>query len=229
MKAKVSTTPFTLIGQRIKDARNARGLTQAELATAVNLSRVSITNIEAGRQNVGLDSVTAISEYLGLNPEDWFSKTAPAHRLNGLAATVQLQADPYRALLETATRDEETALAELAKIEPRCEALRDEIERIRKVKASILAMLGEETEAQAATQAPSSQFGKRRWIDDIVEILRETGRDMTAAEVTEKIRASGRRVSIYSHQTVYTCMRSNPEILSHRAGGFFSLINGEAK
>ena len=43
-----------MVGARVRDARKAAGLTQAALAAKVAVSRVSINNIEHGRQDSSL-------------------------------------------------------------------------------------------------------------------------------------------------------------------------------
>lgn len=50
-----------LVGQNIRKIRKYQNMTQKELANAVNLSRVSITNIEMGRQSVGLEHLHGLS------------------------------------------------------------------------------------------------------------------------------------------------------------------------
>ena len=52
---------YSLVGSAIKQAREARGLTQEELASTTGLGRMSITNIEAGEQKVQLETVYAIA------------------------------------------------------------------------------------------------------------------------------------------------------------------------
>ncbi len=47
-------------GQAIKIARKETGITQAQLAKKLKLSRVSVVNIEAGRQGVSLYRATTI-------------------------------------------------------------------------------------------------------------------------------------------------------------------------
>lgn len=52
-------------GPRIKAARQSRGLTQAELATIAGLTRSSIANLEAGRQEIPVRTLAAIAGALG--------------------------------------------------------------------------------------------------------------------------------------------------------------------
>jgi transcriptional regulator with XRE-family HTH domain len=54
------------VGERVRALRAARGLTQRELAGRVRISRPSIANVEAGRQNVGLRQLCALADALGV-------------------------------------------------------------------------------------------------------------------------------------------------------------------
>lgn len=60
---------YRLAGARIREARG-RNLTQEELAKATGLSRVSVVNIEAGRQKLLLHHIFRIAEALGLAPSE---------------------------------------------------------------------------------------------------------------------------------------------------------------
>jgi transcriptional regulator with XRE-family HTH domain len=67
MAAKVDKSQNSLyieIGKKIKNARNAKNLSQANLAKASSLSRTSITNIEKGRQHLPLHTLYAIANAL---------------------------------------------------------------------------------------------------------------------------------------------------------------------
>lgn len=50
------------IGAIIQTNRQERGLTQAELATALSTSQSAINRIEKGGQNISLDMISRISE-----------------------------------------------------------------------------------------------------------------------------------------------------------------------
>lgn len=57
---------YRVFGSAVSTRRKALGLTQAELAAKVNMSRASIANIESGRQNVLLHHVYALAAALEL-------------------------------------------------------------------------------------------------------------------------------------------------------------------
>jgi transcriptional regulator with XRE-family HTH domain len=55
---------YKVFGNAVSTRRKALGLTQAELASKVKVSRASIANIESGRQNVLLHHVYALAAAL---------------------------------------------------------------------------------------------------------------------------------------------------------------------
>ena len=63
------------VGERVRALRAARGLTQLRLAGRAGISRPSLANIEAGRQNLGVRALCALAEALGVPVEELL--TAP--------------------------------------------------------------------------------------------------------------------------------------------------------
>jgi transcriptional regulator with XRE-family HTH domain len=57
---------YVRVGDRIRDARSAARLTQAELAAHLGLARSSIANIEGGRQRLPLHMFALIAETLNI-------------------------------------------------------------------------------------------------------------------------------------------------------------------
>src|SRR5438045_4615671 len=64
------TTLYRHIGAAIRRHREARGMTQAQLASAIGLLRTSIVNLEAGRQRVPLHTLYPICAVLGIEAAD---------------------------------------------------------------------------------------------------------------------------------------------------------------
>ena len=66
---------FRLLGLTIAYYRKLRGLTQAELAEATNLSRTHISNIEApnGKTSISLNKLFDIAEVLEVPVKDLFN------------------------------------------------------------------------------------------------------------------------------------------------------------
>ena len=67
---RLTPTPTTLyieIGRRIQQARRTAGITQAELADAIGLSRTSMSNIERGRHKILLHKLEDVSRVVGIS------------------------------------------------------------------------------------------------------------------------------------------------------------------
>lgn len=77
-----------LIGNRIREARENKNLTQEKLAEKVNLSQNAISNIESGRACPSLKSIVAITSALDtsidnlLAPEQTDDKKMYIHEIN---------------------------------------------------------------------------------------------------------------------------------------------------
>lgn len=57
-------TIYKLVGEKIREARTEKGLTQAEMAKALDFSSASISNIELGTQSVQLIDLYKIAQLL---------------------------------------------------------------------------------------------------------------------------------------------------------------------
>ncbi|MFD0940188.1 helix-turn-helix domain-containing protein [Pedobacter boryungensis] len=61
---------YEKIGERIKEARKLRDMNQDVLANALGISRVSLVNIEAGKQRPPLHVLLDICEFLNVTMND---------------------------------------------------------------------------------------------------------------------------------------------------------------
>lgn len=68
------TNLYTAIGARLAEARQQRGIRQADLAGAVGLTRASIANIENGAQRIQVHTLIAAAQALGIDPADLITK-----------------------------------------------------------------------------------------------------------------------------------------------------------
>lgn len=59
---------YAYVGKAIRDTRLDRKLTQSTLASAIGLTRTSISNIEKGRQKLLLHTFSEIASVLGVDP-----------------------------------------------------------------------------------------------------------------------------------------------------------------
>lgn len=78
------------LGQRIKELRKRRGLTQEQLAEAADRSVKAISNIEGGRGGAPIETLYILSEQLGVELKDLFE-----------GVTLRRRGDAARAQLET--------------------------------------------------------------------------------------------------------------------------------
>lgn len=64
--------PYVRLGEAMREARFALGLTQEEVATRLGMSRTSLTNIEIGRQRVLLADVFVFAKALKVTARSLF-------------------------------------------------------------------------------------------------------------------------------------------------------------
>jgi len=69
---------YPTVGALLREHRERRGLTQSQVAQSVNLSRASVANVEAGRQNIPLHNWVALCQALGADPADIISRALQA-------------------------------------------------------------------------------------------------------------------------------------------------------
>lgn len=83
--ALVSIPDFVTLGQRIREARDRVGLTQADVAREAALDRTALTKIESGARRVTALELARIAEALGTRMVTFFEEPTPAvvsHRSN---------------------------------------------------------------------------------------------------------------------------------------------------
>lgn len=68
------------LGGQVRVHRQQRGLTQAELAQQVSVTRSSIANLEAGRQNSGFLLVADVATALGISVIELLNTTVEPRR-----------------------------------------------------------------------------------------------------------------------------------------------------
>jgi transcriptional regulator with XRE-family HTH domain len=61
---------YKQFGRRLRDLREAAGLTQDQVAERVKLKRTSITNIERGRQHIALHQLYLLAAAVGKSPTE---------------------------------------------------------------------------------------------------------------------------------------------------------------
>lgn len=83
---------YELLGTKLREEREAAGLTQEQLAKVVGLSRTSVTNIERGRQRLMLDQFELLCSAVG--------KTS-VELLKGSSASLSYRAEPDNRALQS--------------------------------------------------------------------------------------------------------------------------------
>lgn len=61
-------------GQHVRSIRQAKGLSQEELADRAGVHRTYVSSLERGQRNVGLDNIHAIARALGVDPAKLFAE-----------------------------------------------------------------------------------------------------------------------------------------------------------
>ena len=71
------------IGRRIKELREARGLTQVQLAAILGKSVETISNFERGKVLTSLHTLEQLARHLNARMKDFFDDEAPSHQSTG--------------------------------------------------------------------------------------------------------------------------------------------------
>jgi len=66
-------------GTRVKEIRQARGITQEELSFKARLHRTYISSIEMGKRNVSLVNIEKLAKALGCDISDFFNENESQH------------------------------------------------------------------------------------------------------------------------------------------------------
>lgn len=83
MNEKLIDLLYHEIGRRIKSSRETKGLTQEAVATAVGISRASISNIEQGRQQTPIAVLYIIANHIGAEVREFFPSLTELNILEG--------------------------------------------------------------------------------------------------------------------------------------------------
>ena len=97
-------------GQLLRDARKTAGMSQADLASAIGLTRTSVSNVEKGRQRVILHTFATILKVLAKRPEELLPPLRDAENMGDMGIG-ELEPDlrdfVERALGKTTKEEEE--------------------------------------------------------------------------------------------------------------------------
>jgi len=100
---------YAKVGARVREARQGARMTQAELASRLQVTRSSVANLEAGRQRIPLHLFALISDALDTEP----GKLLPHNPIFGPRPSVEI-VDQHLADADESTREfVQSALAQL--------------------------------------------------------------------------------------------------------------------
>ncbi len=78
MPADCDSPLLRMIGRRVRLARELSGMTQGELAEKVCMSRPSVANLEAGRQDMPVTRLALVAYMVDLTLADLVTEPVPA-------------------------------------------------------------------------------------------------------------------------------------------------------
>lgn len=61
-----------LFGERLKELRNAKGLSQEKFALSIDMDRTYYASVESGKRNVSIKNIDKIAKGLGVSLEELF-------------------------------------------------------------------------------------------------------------------------------------------------------------
>lgn len=59
-------------GERIRDLRNAKGLSQEKFALSIDMDRTYYASVESGKRNVSINNIDKIARGFGFSLEELF-------------------------------------------------------------------------------------------------------------------------------------------------------------
>jgi len=75
MEVRIVSEQLKALGERIREARKNKGITQLDLAEKVQISASYMSDIEMGKTNFGVETLMRISEELQVST-DWLIRAA---------------------------------------------------------------------------------------------------------------------------------------------------------
>lgn len=59
-------------GERIRELRNAKGLSQEKFALSIDMDRTYYASVESGKRNVSINNIVKIAQGFGISLEELF-------------------------------------------------------------------------------------------------------------------------------------------------------------
>lgn len=108
MEVHFMAPDYSVIGKRIKEARNEQNMTQEELADKLNISVAFLSRVETGKTQINLKRLTQIAEIL---------KVSPGYLLTGSNTTSkEYLKEDFRLLLERCTPEQQKLIYKISEL-----------------------------------------------------------------------------------------------------------------
>lgn len=99
---------YSVIGRRIKEARNEQNMTQENLADILNISVAFLSRVETGKAQINLKRLTQIAEIL---------KVSPGYLLTGSNTTSkEYLKEDFRLILEKCTPEQRQLIYKISEL-----------------------------------------------------------------------------------------------------------------
>ena len=108
MSAMPRASQILLVGQRIRQLRKSRHLTQADLASRIGIAQSDLSRMENGEYKVGLDTLFRILQVFELSMSNFFEEAAP--EVDESEASSTAGPNPSAAPKDAAPKDERDEL-----------------------------------------------------------------------------------------------------------------------
>ena len=90
----------SVIGSRIKEQRESRGITQNELGRMIGHTDVYVSQIETGKRRIGLDLLEKIAKTFDVSPLAFFRDTSPGEDAADQISTLLRRTDQLRGMMD---------------------------------------------------------------------------------------------------------------------------------
>lgn len=90
----------SVVGNRIRELRDSRGITQNELGRMIGHTDVYVSQIETGKRRIGLDLLEKIAKTLDVSPLSFFRDTWQADDSSDQVSTLLRRTDQLQGLMD---------------------------------------------------------------------------------------------------------------------------------
>jgi transcriptional regulator with XRE-family HTH domain len=104
MSAVPRASQILLVGQKIRQIRKSRHLTQAELASRIGVTQSDLSRMENGEYKVGIDTLFRILQVFELSMSHFFEEP-PAETPDAAPAAVDVPFEDWAALSDESRRE----------------------------------------------------------------------------------------------------------------------------